>query len=71
MTTKTLEKEVNELKREVKILRSALIGIIGEKDAEGEYNAEFVRSVLKAIKEPASYEYKANGSLLKQIRQLG
>ena len=70
MTTKTLEKEVSELKREVKLLRSAVIGIIGEKDPEGEYRPEFVKSVLKAMKEPAIYTYKGRGSLLKQIQQL-
>ena len=70
MTTKTLEKEVSELKKEVKLLRSAVIAIIGEKDPEGEYRTDFVKSVLKAIKEPATLEYAGKGSLLKQIQQL-
>ncbi|MDP3726389.1 MAG: hypothetical protein Q8R36_04295 [bacterium] len=70
MTTKTLEKEVGELKKEVKLLRSVVIGIIGEKDPEGEYRPEFVRSVLKAMKEAPAYTYKGKGSLVRQIQQM-
>jgi hypothetical protein len=69
MTTKTLEKEVFKLKREVRLLRSAVIGIVGERDPEGEYKPEFVRSVLKAIVEPAPYTFTNSRDFLKRLRK--
>ena len=55
MTTKILEKKYDNLSREVAQLRSLVITIIGEKDREGEYRPEFVKSVLKAMKDPATH----------------
>ena len=66
MTTKTLEKQVNELKREVKLLRSAFIGITG-KDPEGDYRPDFIKRIKKAGLEKATYRYTGSGSLLKLI----
>lgn len=70
MTTKTLEKKYDNLSREVAQLRSLLFGIIAEKDPEGEYRPEFVKSALEAMKEKATYKYQGKGSLLRQIKQL-
>ena len=69
MTTKALEKEVSELKKEVKFLRSALIGIVG-KDSEGEYRPEFVKRIKEAALEKATYRYTGPGSFLKLIKKI-
>jgi hypothetical protein len=70
MTTKTLEKEVNKLKQEVIILRSLVISIVQQpkKDPEGEYKPEFVRSVLKAMKEPATHTFTNGKDFLKLLQ---
>jgi len=68
MTTKILEKKYDNLSREVAQLRSLVITIIGEKDREGEYRPEFVKSVLKAMKDPATHVYKGRKDFLKQLR---
>lgn len=70
MSTKTLEQEVKKLRQEVKILRSFMTSIISERDPEGEYKPEFVRSILKAMKSSATYTYKGKGSLLQQLKKL-
>ncbi|OGY99352.1 MAG: hypothetical protein A3B13_02970 [Candidatus Liptonbacteria bacterium RIFCSPLOWO2_01_FULL_45_15] len=69
MLTKTLEKTVNNLSREVAALRSILIAVIHEKDSEGEYNPRFVKETLKVIKEKGVFEYSGKGSLLRQLRR--
>lgn len=70
MSTKTLEKKYDNLSREIAQLRSLVINIVGQKDPEGEYRPEFVKSVLKAIKEKPTYKYSGEGSLLKQLKQM-
>lgn len=67
MTTKTLYKRTRELEKEVKLLRSFVIGQAG-KDPEGEYNPEFVKRVLKAAEEKTKYEFKDAKSFLRHIR---
>lgn len=69
MSTKMLEKKVNELKKEVKLLRSAVIGIVGERDPEGEYRPEFVKEVLEAAREPATHTFTNARDFLKQLRK--
>ncbi len=68
MSTKTLEKTVNNLSREVSVLRSLLLAVIEEKDREGEYSPKFVEKTLKAMKEKAVFEYRGKGSLLRQLQ---
>lgn len=46
-----LEKKIEDLQFEIAMLRSAMIGLIGEKDPEGEYRPEYVEKVLKAARE--------------------
>ncbi len=69
MSTKTLEKTIHNLSREVTILRSLLIAVIEEKDLEGEYNPAFVRETLKAMKEKGVSEYRGRGSLLRELKR--
>ncbi len=70
MVIKTSKKiTVNELTKEVRILRSFVIGL-ALKDPEGEYRPEFVRNVLKAAKEPATEEFISAKDFLHRLEQL-
>ena len=66
MASSTKVNSVKELKREIELLRSFVIGQAG-KDPEGEYRPEFVRRILKAAKEKPKYEFKDTTSFLKHI----
>jgi len=68
MTTKTLEKTVRKLSREVASLRSFFVESVNNEDLEGEYKPAFVRKVLKSAQLKASLGYNGKGSLLRQIR---
>ena len=67
MTTKTLERKTTELKKEVELLRSFMVGQAG-KDPEGNYNPSFVKRALRAASEVPKYEFKDPASFLKHIR---
>jgi hypothetical protein len=67
MTTKTQEQELTELRHEVAILRSFVIGVAG-KDAEGEYNPEFVRYILEASQEETAGTFTDSESFLAAIQ---
>ncbi len=58
--------EVKVLLREVKLLRSAVIGWVG-KDSEGLYNSKFVKQVLKNCQEKDEYSFKDKKSFLKSL----
>ena len=58
--------EVKILLREVKLLRSAVIGWVG-KDSEGLYNSKFVKQVLKNCQEKDEYAFKDKKSFLKSL----
>jgi hypothetical protein len=47
---KNMEKQLNDLTREVAMLRSVVMGTITEKDPEGEYRPEFVKKMLALVK---------------------
>lgn len=47
MSSKSIEKQLNILTQQVVMLRSVVIGVIGEKDREGKYKPEFVDHMLK------------------------
>ena len=59
MTTSTQQVNIKfaKLEREIKILRSAFISVVG-KDKEGEYRPVFVRRILKAMKEEPSLTFE-------------
>jgi len=66
----TLEKTrrtVEELKKEVRQLRSFVIGQVG-RDDEGEYKPAFVKRVLRAANEKPIYTFKGGKSFLKSLR---
>ncbi len=53
-TAKKLEKEVKELKREMAVLKAAVLA----KDPEGEYRPEFVREIRRLTKKTPDRAYK-------------
>jgi hypothetical protein len=67
-TQEELQKDVENLTEEVALLRSAVIGLIGE-DPEGEYLPEFVEEVLRLSKEEPLYEFKDSESFLKLLEK--
>ncbi len=71
MAQKTIEKlnrEVSDLKKEVKILRSFLIGSLS-KDKEGEYKPEFIKKILRLSKEEGVLRFKNPKDFLKQAKK--
>ena len=66
MINATQEKSVSTLKKEVRLLRSFVIGIAG-KDSEGEYRAEFVERILKAASKGATKTFKDSQSFLRDF----
>ncbi len=62
-------KDVRELKREVRSLRSFIISMVGE-DKEGNYRPEFIKEILTSTEEKPAYRYTGTGSLLKQLKDL-
>ena len=63
MAVKEKKPTLDDLIVEVRMLRSAVIGLIG-RDSEGEYKPEFVAKVLEAEKEPIVGEFKDTKSFL-------
>ena len=57
---------VKEIKREVKLLRSFVIGQSG-KDPEGKYNQAFVKKVFKSFEQKPKHEFKDAASFLRNI----
>ena len=58
---------VEELRKEVELLRSFVIGQTG-RDSEGEYKPTFVKKILKAAQEGPVHEFKNANSFLRHIR---
>jgi hypothetical protein len=70
MSTKTLEKTIQTLSREVTNLRSLVIGAISNRDDEGEYRSSFVKKVLKATKHKVAFEYSGKGSIIRHTKMV-
>jgi len=64
-----LHSEVAALREEVRVLRSAMVSVIG-KDKEGEYRPEFVRQVLQAAGEKSTYLFKNAKSFLSELERV-
>lgn len=67
-TLEKLNKEMKEVKHELRILRSFAISIAG-KDPEGEYRPEFVREILLARHEKPVYTFRGKSSFLAELRR--
>jgi predicted ThiF/HesA family dinucleotide-utilizing enzyme len=69
MATKTEEKlfkEIQEIKKETKILKDLIFLLL--KDTEGEYKRTFVNRILKKAKAKPQYFFTNKKDFLKQIR---
>ena len=51
LVTQFMSTSVSELQTEVKLLRSLVISMIGEKESIGEYKASFVKEMIEAVGE--------------------
>jgi len=63
-----LSQEVSNLKNEIGILRSFVIGTLA-KDQEGEYKPEFVKKILGLSKQDVKFTFKNAKSFLAQIQK--
>lgn len=68
-TKPNVTKEINALKREVKNLRSFVIGITG-KDKEGVYRPNLVKEILSASAEKPDKVFKNAQHFLKEIENV-
>lgn len=59
---------VAELKREVGLLRSFVIGVVG-KDKEGQYRPEFVEKILRATEHEPAHIFTDPHSFLAKLRK--
>jgi hypothetical protein len=67
-TAEKLNRKISDLKKEVKTLRSFIIGNIA-KDKEGEYKPEFIKKVLGSSKEKARFCFNGKEDFLEQIKK--
>lgn len=69
MSTHTIEKRLSDLTFEVRMLRSAVVALISERDPEGEYRPEFVRKILRLTKQKQTgVKFTNAADFLKRIR---
>jgi hypothetical protein len=64
--TSIYKPQLSKLEREIKLLRSFLIGIVG-KDPEGNYRPEFVKKILKAAREKKEFVFRNKSSFLSRL----
>lgn len=57
------------LQQEVRLLRSAVIGLIAERDPEGEYRPEFIESTFGAMTEKPTHLFTTPKKFLAHIRK--
>ena len=57
------------LQQEVALLRSAVIGLIAERDPEGEYRPEFIESTFAAITEKPTSRFTTAKEFLARTRK--
>lgn len=62
-------KDIQQIKHEVRSLRSFFISMVGE-DPEGTYKPEFAKRMREALEEKPTFTYAGRGSLLKQLKKL-
>jgi len=70
MTNSKILQELNNVKEELKIVKSLLISLVGT-DAEGNYSPGFVKEIFKASKEKPKYSFKNEKHFLAQLQKVG
>jgi len=68
LAVEKLNKKVSTLQEELSILRSFMIGMIEEKDKEGEYRPEFIIKTLKAASEKTSFPFLGRKAFLRKLQ---
>lgn len=61
-----IKTKVVDIKKEVALLRSYVIGVAG-KDSEGNYRPEFVRRIFQNLSDKPRFVFKNPSSFLKQL----
>ncbi len=56
------------LQQEVALLRSAVIGLIAERDPEGEYRPEFVEEMMRTLAEKPVFTFTSSEKFLKHLK---
>ena len=56
------------LQQEVALLRSAVIGLIAERDPEGEYRPEFVEEMFVTLAEKPEFTFTTSKQFLKHLK---
>ena len=64
-----INSEIHRLRDEVALLRSLIIGVLGE-DNEGRYRPGFVRTILKVAKERPRFAFKNPEAFLSQLKKV-
>ena len=64
----TTRSNISELRHEVKLLRSFVIGLVG-RDPEGNYRPDFVRDIIRAAREKPRYRFEGAKSFLARVRR--
>ncbi|MDP3779549.1 MAG: hypothetical protein Q8R30_05945 [bacterium] len=67
--SKRIPHNVQELQKEIFILRSAVIGLIG-KDEEGTYQPKFIEEILTASAETPQYRFGSKKSFLSDLARI-
>ena len=68
MTIKEFTK-IKKLEREVVLLRSLFISVVGE-DREGQYRPEFVREIMRAMSERPTRRFRSPEALLAELSEV-
>jgi hypothetical protein len=68
-TLEKLNTDISHLQKEIKFLRSFIIGMI-VKDKEGEYKAEFVKKITRASQTETCRCFKDKKTFLAQLENI-
>ncbi|MEK7610971.1 MAG: hypothetical protein AAB486_01185 [Patescibacteria group bacterium] len=61
-----IKTQVVDIKKEVALLRSYIIGVVG-KDSDGSYRPEFVRRIFRNLSDKPVHIFKSPSLFLKQL----
>lgn len=67
-TAQELNKKISDIKNEMGMLRSFIIGVLAQ-DQEGEYRPEFVKKILRLSGKKVDITFKDSESFLKQVQK--
>jgi hypothetical protein len=65
--TKKSNREIRNLRKEVRILRSLVVSILA-KDKEGKYRPNFVKNILSAAEETPTHRFGSAKAFLQDLK---